>query len=156
MAIGLIVDIVSPSPPFLSPVCVSFLSIVGYCHNSPAKELADGAKFISAPLQRILKHIMSIGRVFLGFPKCSNVIVGSSAFWALHVFIIDLIQASLMERVFTQEVHFRQVKSAATCCTSLRVKGCRLVAQFVHFFPLGVGLRSVALDQAAVLSRVNR
>ena len=99
---------------------------------------------------------MSIGRVFLGFSKCSNVVVGGSAFGALHVFIIDLIQASLMERVFTQEVNFRQVKGTATCCTSLRLESCRLVTQFVHFFSLGVGFCSVALDQAAVLSRISR
>lgn len=48
---------------------------------------------------------MSIGRVFLGFSESSNIIVGRGAFWALHIFIVNLIQASLVERVFAEEMN---------------------------------------------------
>lgn len=68
-------------------------------HNASTEELADRPEFILTPLQCILKHIMPVRRVLLGFPERTNIVICRSTIWTLCLHPIYLIEAVLVERV---------------------------------------------------------
>ena len=76
-------------------------------HDASTEKLANRSKSISASLQRILKHVVPICRVLLGFPERTNVVICRSTLWAFRLRTVCLIKAVLMKRVLAQKMHRR-------------------------------------------------
>ena len=89
---------------------------------------------------------MPVRRLLLGFPKSPNIVVRPCAFGALSVFTIDLVEAALVKGVLAQEMHRRQVQTSTARGTASSLEDGRFGAQVFHFFSLGLGLGTVALD----------
>jgi len=71
---------------------------------------------------------MPISRIFLGFPESTDVAVRRSALGTLGFVAIDLVEATLVERVLAQEMDGWEIQAPATGCTSSGLEYSRLVS----------------------------
>ena len=125
-------------------------------HDASTEEFANRPKSISASLQCVLKHIMPVRRVLLGFPERTNIVVCRSTLWTLCFHTIRLIEAALVKGVFAKKVHRWQIQAPTTRSAPPGLKDSRLIAQIVHLFSLGLGLGTVAFDETTILESVSR
>lgn len=88
-------------------------SFYGHSHDTTAEKLADRPEPISTPLQRILKHIMPVRRIYLSFPEGSDVVVIGSTLRTFQVLIGCLIKTPLVKGVFAKEMDSWQIKTSA-------------------------------------------
>ena len=68
-------------------------------HDASTEEFANCPKFIPASLQCILKHIVAVRRVLLGFPERTDIVICRSTLWTLGLHTICLVEATLVKRV---------------------------------------------------------
>lgn len=90
----------------------------------------------------------------LRLPERSDVAVSGSAFGTIRS-VVHLIEAPLVKGVLAQEVDRRQIKATTASGTPSRLEYGRLATKLVHFFPLGFGLASVALNESSILCIVS-
>ena len=80
----------------------------------------------------------------------TNCCVLSCAFRTFRI-VVNLVQAPLVERVFTQEMYGGKVHGSATCRTAGSLKDSRFAAEFLDLLFLGFSLCSIAFDKPPVL-----
>ena len=90
---------------------MSLISFYGYRHDTTTIELTYRPKSIPASLQSILKHVVFVGRINLGSPEGSYIIVSGSALRTLQVLFVHFVKTPLMERVLAKEMNGWQAQT---------------------------------------------
>ena len=78
-----------------------------------------------------------------------------SAFGAFYVFIVQLIEALLVKRMFAMKVDRGQAQITATDCTALGLEDSRLGTHLFDFCTFRTRLAAVAFDKATILNSVS-